>query len=127
MLGPMITGVAEDVRKYRVIVFEMVRARVWLDPKRRVLELLFSRGAADFRDYRRSMRAKIIGDRQLVMHVTGTAPRACLAWMNRLTESCDKSFDSGGWERYRCGEIARLRECEDFAPRELGRASSPLN
>jgi hypothetical protein len=43
MLGPMITGVADDVRVYRVIVFEMVRVYVWLNPKRRTLELLFGK------------------------------------------------------------------------------------
>ena len=43
MLGPMITGVADDVRAYRIIVFEVFRVDAWLDPKRRTLELLFGK------------------------------------------------------------------------------------
>jgi hypothetical protein len=54
--------------------------------------IIVRQDAADFRDYRRSMRANIIGDRNLAMRVTGIAPRACLAEMIRLTESCDKCF-----------------------------------
>jgi len=85
--------------------------------------IIVRQGVADFRDYRRSMKVNIIADRYLVMRVTGAIPRGCLAWMIRLSRATGRLIVADG----KVIEFARLRECEDFAPREPDCASSPLN